>query len=141
MSTLTRPPNSELCGWLKYLNIEKAAIQKIYSIFFYCTFSIVAAAAASQSDCRSTPNWAPKQAFCAATEASFYDPGIRRVRKGFIPGNSKMLWRTIHRAKVINNDNLPKKIFEDGQLIQWENLPDQFAYHFEKRWYFLLQTL
>ena len=36
---------------------------------FYC-----GAATAGRSGCRSTPNWVPKQSFCAATEASLYDP-------------------------------------------------------------------
>ena len=53
---------------------RKSRNTKNYSIFFYCAFSIAAAAAASQSGCRSTPNWAPKQSFCAATEASLYNP-------------------------------------------------------------------
>ena len=33
--------------------IEKAAIEKEYKIFFYCAFSIAAAAAAGRSGCRS----------------------------------------------------------------------------------------
>ena len=56
---------------------RKAAINKLKKIFLYCAFSIAAAAAAGRSGCQSMPNWVPKQLFCAATEASLYDPKIR----------------------------------------------------------------
>ena len=59
--------------WLESI----AAIQKIYSIFFYCAFSIAAAAAASWSGCRSHAAFAAEAVVLRCNRSVF----IRSVQK------------------------------------------------------------
>ena len=63
--------------------IEKAAIQKNYSIF-YCAFSIAAAAAAGQIACRSMPKQGPKQSFLRRNRSVFIRPAIAQLDKNFL---------------------------------------------------------
>ena len=58
--------------------IEKAAIEKEYKIFFYCAFSIAAAAAAGRSGCRSHAAFVAAAVVLWRNRSAFIRPALKQ---------------------------------------------------------------
>ena len=55
------------------------------------------------------------------------------MQKGITPGSSKSLWKAVNVAKDINLNDLPAKMYEDGNIIEQEELQYGFADFFERK--------
>ena len=64
--------------------IEKAAIEKEYKIFFYCAFSIAAAAVAGRSGRSGCRNRRRSSRFYGAIEALLYNPAGVHIKYSLV---------------------------------------------------------
>ena len=55
------------------------------------------------------------------------------VRKAIIPGNTGSLWKAVGVAKDVHNNQLPKSLFESGNLIKNEDVSETFARYFDNK--------
>ena len=55
------------------------------------------------------------------------------VRKAIIPGNASSLWKAVNIAKDVQTNLLPKTLFESGNQIQPEDVPESFARFFDNK--------
>ena len=56
-----------------------------------------------------------------------------RVRKGIIPGNSKSLWKAVNLAKDVNSNEIPSKMYREGNEIVEDEVAENFAEFFENK--------
>jgi hypothetical protein len=57
----------------------------------------------------------------------------KNVRRGIIPGNSGSLWCAVNIAKDVNNNNLPGVMFKSNEIINGDNLAEEFASYFNTK--------
>ena len=56
-----------------------------------------------------------------------------KVRKSIIPGNTGSLWKAVKTAKDVNTNVLPNTMYEAGNEINPEKLPERFAKFFDDK--------
>ena len=57
----------------------------------------------------------------------------KNVRKCIIPGNTSGLWKAVKTAKDVNTNVLPNTMYEAGDEIDPEKLPERFAKFFDDK--------
>ena len=68
-----------------------------------------------------------------AIKCFFTQSRTKRVRKMIVPGSTNSLWNAVKAAKNVNVTNLPKTMFLQNEKINADQVPDQFANHFDAK--------
>ena len=63
----------------------------------------------------------------------FHNIKSNNIRRKILPGNSKSLWDAVNIAKDVNMQQMPHKMYRNNNLIDPDNLSDEFANFFKDK--------